>query len=178
MKRFITTLGLPGLTVIWLAMTASPATAQVYGGWPGGAPPFIQGPTLADTIRNGCQASSDQARVTAQAAADMGQRVRSAAYQTQNFWSDYQNLQFQFQNLRATFAAVDAFVPQLQSPRASNAAAELEAGLNIISEAFAPVDQGTFNRDAIVRMCQVLKEALDVWRQELRKDAARLGPIR
>src|SRR6185436_4127315 len=108
--------GLLSLTVISLAMTASPAMAQVYGGWPGGAPPFIQGPTLADTIRNGCQASSDQARVTAKAAADMGQRVRSAAYQPQNFWSDYQNLQFQFQNLRATFAAVAAFVPQLQSP--------------------------------------------------------------
>jgi hypothetical protein len=77
---------------------------------------------------------------------------------------------------------VTAFVPQLQSPRASNAAAELEAGLNIISEAFAPVDQevqaGTFDRDAVVRMCQVLKEALDLWRQELRKDTSRLGVIR
>jgi len=150
---------------------------------PLGAPTsFVQGPTVRDTLRNAVQAASDQSRLTAQTAVEMGRRARSAGYQTQNFAADYQNLQFQFQNLRAVFSQVVGLVPQIQSPSASNSAAELDAGLNIIAEVFGPVEQdyqaGTLSRDAIVRMCEVLDEALQEWQKELKKDSRRLGVIR
>ena len=100
----------------------------------------------------------------------------------QDFSTDYQNLLVQFESLRATFHQLAQLAVQLQTARAANAVAELDAGLNIISEAFAPVQQesqaGTLNRDTIVRMCQVLSEALKEWQKELKKDTSRLGMIR
>jgi len=126
--------------------------------------------------------ASDQSRLAAQFAKDMGQRARSPGYLMQNLGNDYQNLEFHFQNLRTTFNALDELALQLQSPRAANAAAELQAGLNIIAEGFAPVQQemqtGTLNRDTILRMCQVLNEALLEWQKELKKCSSRLGVIR
>jgi hypothetical protein len=144
--------------------------------------PFLQGPTLADTLRNGAQMASDQSRVTAQFAREMSQRAQGAAYQMQNFLADYQNLEYQFQNLRITFNALGQLALQLQSPRAANAAAELESGLNIISEAFNPMQQeiqaGMFNPDTIQRMCGALNQALLEWQKELKRCSSRLGTIR
>jgi hypothetical protein len=172
-----------GLVALWLAIAPLPATAQAVSPWPAGMPPpFLQGPTLEATLRNGVQTASDQARLTAQAATEMGRRSRGVAYQLQNLWNDYQLLEMQFQNLRTTFSAVAGLAAQLQSARALNAAAELEAGLNILSEAFAPVQQelqaGTLNRDTVQRMCQVLNEALLEWQKELKRCSSRLGMIR
>ena len=159
------------------------AVAQAVSPWPVGMPPpFLQGPTLADTLRNGAQVASDQARVTAQFAREMGGRARSGGYQMQNLQNDYQSLAYQFQNLRVTFTALGELALQLQSAKAANAAAELYSGLNIISEAFAPVQQemqiGTLNRDSVMRMCQVLNEALLEWQKELKRCSSRLGMIR
>ena len=70
---------------------------------------------------------------------------------------------------------------QLKSTRATNAAAELEAGLDIISEGFAPLQQelqaGSFNRDTLASMGLVLSEALQMWERELKNKSARLGNI-
>ena len=167
----------------WLAIAASRATAQFVAPWYPGTPlPFLQGPDLAATLRNGAQMASDQSRVTAQFAKEMSRRARSAAYEMQNFLADYQNLDYQFQHLRSTFNALQQLALQLQSPRAANAAAELEAGLNIISEAFIPMQQeiqaGAFNPDTVQRMCQALNEALLEWQKELKKCSSRLGTIR
>lgn len=172
-----------GIAALVLAAAPSPATAQIVAGWPVGTPlPIVQGPTLAATLRNAVQASSDQARFVAQTATDMGRRARGASYQMQNLSNDYQTLQFHFQNLRATFNVAGELALQLQSARAANAAAELDAGLNIISEAFAPVQQelqaGAANRDTVINMCQVLNLALNEWQKELKKDSRRLGAIR
>jgi len=161
---------------------ASLAPAQ-FAGSPMGTPPsFVTGPTLGDTLRNAVQATSDQARLTAQTAAEMGRRARNSTYSTQNFSTDYQNLQLHFANLRSVFGQVAALVVQLQSARAANAAAELDAGLNIIAEGFVPMQQeyqaGTFSRDTIVRCCQILNEAILEWQKELKKDSRRLGTIR
>jgi len=171
------------LAVLSLTIAPLPATAQAVSPWPPGMPaPFLQGPTLEATLRNGVQTASDQARLTAQSANEMGRRARGVAYQMQNLWNDYQLLEIQFQNLRTTFRAVAELALQLQTARAANAAAELEGGLNIISEAFAPVQQemqaGTLNRDSVVRMCQVLNEALLEWQKELKRCSSRLGTIR
>ena len=183
MNRFMSLVWMSGMAALWLAIAPLPATAQAVSPGPAGMPPpFLQGPTLADTLRNGVQTASDQSRFTAQFAKDMGQRARGVAYQVQNLWNDYKNLEIQFQNLRTTFHAVAELALQLQSARAANAAAELEAGLNIISEAFTPMQQdiqaGTFNPDTIQRMCGALNEALLEWQKELKRCSSRLGMIR
>jgi hypothetical protein len=183
MKRFLPFLWLRAIAALWLLVAAWSASAQAVGAWPiyTPPPPFVQGPTLGATLFNAAQVTSDQARVTAQAALEMGRRARGDL-QMLYFSNDYQNLQLQFQNLRATFNQLAGLVPQLQSARAANAVAELDAGLNIIAEAFTPVQQeiqaGMLNRDTVVRMCQLLKETLDLWQRELKKDSARLGMIR
>jgi hypothetical protein len=156
--------------------------AQIAPGWPVGAPPPFQGATFGATLRNAAQATSVQARLTRQTAVDMGRRARSAGYQLQTFWTDYQNLQFQFQGLRATFNVLGELVLQLQNPRAANAVAELDAGLNIIAEAFTPIQQeiqaGMVNRDTVVRTCRVLDQVLTEWDRELKKNSPRLQRIR
>lgn len=178
MRRIPSVFRLAALLASGLTLATSSGPAQVSG-WPDNAPPFLQGPTPAATIQNGVRACSAQCRVVAQAASEMARRAQSAAYLPQNFSTDYQNLQNQFQNLQATFAAVSAIVSQIQSAGAANAAAELDSGLTIIAEAFAPMNQdmqsGTMNRDTIVRCCQVLREALNLWGQELTKNSARLA---
>jgi hypothetical protein len=182
MNPFKSAVWVIGIVATWLVIAPLCATAQVVGGWPVGATPIVQGPTLADTVRNAAQATSDQVRITARVAVDMGGRARSGGYRMQDFSTDYQNLLVQFESLRATFHQLAQLAVQLQTARAANAVAELDAGLNIISEAFAPVQQefqaGTLNRDTIVRMCQVLSEALKEWQKELKKDTSRLGMIR
>jgi hypothetical protein len=81
-----------------------------------------------------------------------------------------------------TFNAVADLARQLQNARSANAAAELQEGLNIIAEAFAPVQQemqtGTVNRDTVARMCLILNEALMEWQKELKRCSSRLGSIR
>jgi len=171
------------LLALGLAFPPLPAPAQMFAPWANGAAlPFLQGPTPADTLRNGAQMVSNQSRITAQFAAEMSQRARSAAYQMQNFVADYQNLDYQFQNLRYTFGALGQLALQLQTPRAANAASELESGLNIISEAFTPMQQdiqaGTFNPDTVQRMCGAINEALLEWQKELKRCSSRLGMIR
>ena len=171
------------LAVSWLTLAPLRAPGQAVSPWPAGTrPPFLQGPTLEATLRNGVQASSDQARLTAQTATVMGRRAKGVGYQMQNLWDDYQNLEMHFQNLRITFHAVANLALQLRNARAANAAAELEAGLNIISEAFDPVQReiqaGTVNPDTVVRMSQVLDEALLQWQGELKRCSSRLGSIR
>ena len=165
-----------------LALSLLHPFAQVVSPWaPGTPPPFLQGPTLGATISNGVQASSAQSRVTAQTASRMGDRAQDFAYQMQNLLADYQNLQMQFQNLQTTFNAVANLAMQLNSPSAANAATELESGLGIIAEAFTPVQEeiqaGSFNRDDVVHMCQVLNEALNVWQDELNQCSQRLGAV-
>jgi hypothetical protein len=171
------------LVALGLAFAPMPAPAQLVAPWNAAPPlPFLQGPDLASTLRNGAQAASDQSRRTAQTANDLSRRARSPGYLMQNLWNDFQNLEYQFQNLRGTFRALGELALQLQTPRAANAVAELDAGLNIISEAFTPVRQelqaGMANRDTVVRMGQVMNEALLEWQKELKKCSARLGTIR
>lgn len=183
MKRLMSLVRMTGLAVLCLTLAPLRAPGQAVSPWPAGMPPpFLQGPTLEATLRIGVQTASDQARLTAQSATEMGRRARGVAYQMQNLWNDYQLLEIQFQNLRTTFNAVANLALQLQTARAANAAAELEGGLNIISEAFAPVQQeiqaGTLNRDSVVRMCQVLNEAMLEWQKELKRCSSRLGTIR
>jgi hypothetical protein len=172
-----------GLALLWLTLAPLRAPGQSVSPWPYGTqPPFFQGPTLEATLRIGVQASSDRACLAAQTAREMGRRAKGVGYQMQNLRADYQNLEGQFQSLRFTFHAVENLALQLQDARAANAAAELEAGLNIISEVFVMVQHelqaSTVNCDTVVRMCQVLDEALLEWQRELKRCSSRLGTFR
>src|SRR5262245_41761084 len=141
-KSNLRSAALLALGALWVAFETTRSGAQPFNGYPGGMPPpFVQASTLAGTLRNAAQAVATQCNITRQAAASMGQRAQSPVNWQQYFITDYQNLQFQFNALRYTFGLLNQLVPQLQSPRASNAAAELEAGLNIIAEGFEPVQQ-------------------------------------
>jgi hypothetical protein len=160
-----------------------PTPAQMFAPWGNGAAlPFLQGPTLADTLRNGAKMASDQSRLAAQFAREMSQRARRGGYQMQSFSAEFQNLVYQFRNLRYTFNALGQLALQLQSSRAANAAAKLEAGLNIIAEGFLPMQEemqaGAFNPDTVQRMCAALNEALLEWQKELKRCSSRLGVIR
>ena len=174
---------LAAILAITVLMASSLVMAQVIPGYPLGAPPiFVEGTSTPATLRNAVQTTSDQAKWTIQAAADMGRRAYTASYQLPDILADFQNLQGQFQNLRGNFNLAAQIASGLQSSRAANAAAELDAGLNIISEAFAPVQQeiqaGNVNRDTVASMCRVLQEALRVWQAELKRKSSRLGAIR
>jgi hypothetical protein len=183
MNRLWSAVSLLEFVAAGLIAAPSCATAQGVVGWPAGSPAaIVQGPTLNATLRNALQATSDQVRVVTRTATDVGRRAKGAFYQSQDLANDYQNLQFHFQNLRATFNVAGELALQLQSARAANATAELTAGLDIISEAFAPVQKelqtGAANRDTVVSMCQVLNLALNEWQKELKKNSVRLGMIR
>ena len=183
MKRFDSMIRIFGMAALWLAFGSSTAVAQLGAPWNAGPPlPFLQGPDLASTLRNGAQAASDQARLTATTAINLSRRAQSPGYLPQNLWNDYQNLDYQFQNLRGTFRALGELALQLQTPRAANAAAELDSALGIIAEAFIPVQQdiqaGTLNRDNVVRMGRVMNQALLEWQKELKRCSSRLGTIR
>jgi hypothetical protein len=173
----------PAALAATVLIAVLPAMAQVIPGYPIGAPPvFVQGASTPATLRNAVQDTSDQARWTMRAAADMGRRAYTASFQLQNVLADFQNLQGEFQNLRGSFNLAAQIASGLQSTRAANAAAELDAGLNIISEAFGPVQQeiqtGSVNRDTVASMCRVLQEALQLWQAELKRKSSRLGAIR
>jgi hypothetical protein len=183
MKHLMPLVWMYGLALLGLTIAPLRTPGQTVSPWPAGTrSPFLQGPTLEATLRNGVQAASDQAHLTAQYAKEMGRRAKGVGYEMQNLWTDYQNLEMHFQNLRITFHAVANLALKLRDARAANAATELEAGLNIISEAFDPVQgelqAGTVNPDTIVRMCQVLEEALLEWQKELKRSSSRLGTFR
>jgi hypothetical protein len=172
-----------GTAVLLAASIPESASSQVAVSWPAGSPvAIVQGPTLNATLRNACQATSDQVRVVMRAASDAGRRSKGAWYQAVDYANDFSALQVHFQNLRATFNVAGNLALQLQSIRAANASAELSAGLNIIAEAFTPAQQelqsGTLERETMTSLCQVLGLALAEWQKELKKDTARLGMIR
>ena len=90
-------------------------------------------------------------------------------------------MQLQFQALREQFNVLGNLALQLGRPRANNAVAELDAGLNTIGELFAflqnQYNAGTLDRRTIVRMCGAFADAMRVWEQELQKNTSRLGLV-
>ena len=84
----------------------------------------------------------------------------------------------QFQQLRAAYGALVRTLNQRQLARGANELAELAAGLDIIQEAFTnyhdDVAGGRAVSAALNDLCQVLREASDLWLQELNRDCSRL----
>jgi hypothetical protein len=84
----------------------------------------------------------------------------------------------QFQWLRASYDTFKQTLNPRQMADGANEVAELDAGLDILQEAFSgyqeDVAAGRTPSAALRDMCQVLSQAAAVWLQQLTKDSARL----
>jgi len=90
----------------------------------------------------------------------------------------YGNVWQQFQNLRASYNSFRASLTSQQLSRGANDLAQLDAGLDILQEAFSNYQQevadGQSSTQAFNDMCQVLAQASNVWAQELTQVSNRL----
>lgn len=160
-------------TVITLFTIAPGARTQVP------PPGVLVGPTLAASVRNAAAATRDQAGVVAITASTCARNASSANYRIDQFMADFHTMQLQFQALQERFNWLSYLAVQLNRPQAHNALAELGAGLNIISELFAFLDQrftaGTLDRATHARICRTLEDVMRDWERELRKGVSRMG---
>ena len=135
---------------------------QITAQWP--FPP----PTTRDAQRNALNAVKAQINWLQNAT-----RTASSygAQGVGNVWGTYQDLLQSYNAFKATLN------PQ-QLAQGANALAELDAGLDIIQEAFSNYQQdvaaGQLASHALGNMCQVLREASNLWWQELRNTCSRL----
>ena len=101
--------------------------------------------------------------------------TRTAASQSN---SGYGLLIQQFQAVRDQYAGFKSTLTPQQSSIGANQLAELDAGLDIIQEAFTDyqtaVANGQSTYTALVNMCQVLNEAIRAWTQEFKQDSRQL----
>src|SRR5262245_5323555 len=155
------------------------------GGWtqyPFTPPPAVGlGPTPGASLRNAAAATLTQAGLVRKAAYDWGRRAGWATYTADHFQNDFSNMQLQFQVLRSQMNGLVSLVAGLDRPRANNAAAELDAGLNVISELFTflsnQFNAGTLDRNTIVRTCRAFEDAMRQWEREFKKNDVRLGVV-
>ena len=93
----------------------------------------------------------------------------------------YGNVLQQFQALRGAYSELKQTLTPQQAAAGANALAELDAGLDILEEAFTnyqnDVAGGRLVRSALSDMCQVLRQGSRVWLDELNRNcsALRLG---
>ena len=157
-------------TAILLVLSLSP------GAWT--QPPGPTGSTLGSDLRNAAALTQSQSYLVRKTANEWGHRAKSGNYSPEFFQRDFANLQFQFQTLRNQFNLLGSLVQRLGHPPASNAAAELDAGLNLISELFLflgkQYNAGTLEHETIVRTCSAFQDALLEWERELKRNSARL----
>lgn len=83
-----------------------------------------------------------------------------------------------FQTLRQSYSAFRNTLTQQQLAYGANDLAELDAGLDILEEAFVNYRQalavGQPANSALRNMCRVLRQGSDVWLQQLNKRCAQL----
>lgn len=159
--------------------TLTPGAWTQYLGAP--QPPALVGPTLGASLRNAAAATQAQATMVQKGANDWGRRATAGGYGATQFQQDFQTVQFQFQLLREQFNGLGSLALQLGRPRASNAVAELDAGLNIIAELFTflgtQFNAGTLDPQTIVRTCRAFEDAVREWERELKKNSSRIGLV-
>ena len=139
----------------------------------------LTGPTLGASMRNAAAATLAQAENVRRMADDWGRRANSGSYNVDQFQRDFGTLQIQSQMLRDQFNGFGSLALQLGSPRANNAVAELDAGLNIIAELSDflanQFNAGSLDRQTITRTCSAFAAAMGEWQQEFRKNGSRLN---
>jgi hypothetical protein len=171
--------GLPAALILALLIVAPAAQTQYPGIPPGYPQPALTGPTFGANLRNAANATKTQAAIVRRGAGDWSRRANSGGYSAAQLQQDFANVQFQFQALREQFNVLGNLALQLGRPRANNAVAELDSGLNTIGELFTflqnQYNAGTLDRHTVVRTCSAFADGMRVWEQELRKNTARLG---
>ena len=149
-------------------LTPQPATA-------------LTGPTLGASMRNAAAATLAQAENVRRMADDWGRRANSGSYNVDQFQRDFGTLRIQSQMLRDQFNGLASLALQSGSPRANNAVAELDAGLNIIAELsdflVNQFNAGSLNRQTITRTCTAFAAAMGEWQQEFRKNSSRMDLV-
>ena len=168
------------IVLLLLCLVPPPPQAWTqYVQYPGAAPPALTGSTLGQNLRNAAAATHSQAAVVQTAADNWRRRAESAGYTDAQFQQDFMNIQWQFQQLRNQFNWLGELALQLGRPRADNAVAELDAGLNIITELFIFLDEqfsaGALDHVTVVRTARVFQDAVREWDNELQKNSSRLG---
>jgi len=95
-----------------------------------------------------------------------------------NYANGYGLLAQQFQAVRNQYAGFKSTLTPQQLNVGANQIAELDAGLDIIQEAFTDyqtaVANGQSGRTAFANMCQVLNSAIRVWAQQFKQDCRQL----
>jgi hypothetical protein len=151
---------------------------QAWTQYPSPPPAALTGPTLGASLRNAATATIAQAENVRKMADAWARRANAGAYSVEQFQHDFGTLQFQFQMLRNQFNGLASLALQLGSPRANNAVAELDAGLNIIAELpdflASQFNAGSLDGQTITRTCSAFADAMAEWQRELRKNSARM----
>jgi hypothetical protein len=131
------------------------APVFVYAQWPFGTP------TTPDAQRNALGAVRSQVNW-----------LQNATRTASGYGGGgYGNVLQQFESLRGAYVALTHTLNELQLARGGNDFAELEAGLSIVQEAFTnyqeAVGAGQPETTAMREMCQIVREASQVWLREL-----------
>ncbi len=156
-KRWFRSAALALVTVL-LGCAAVPALAQA---------PFVvpNAPTAQRNALNAVRAQINWLQNATRTASNYGQQGYG------NVWGTFQGLRQAYQGFKSTLT------PQ-QLAAGANALAELEAGLDILQEAFAncqeDVAAGHAMGAALNNMCRVLRQGTDLWWRELSKTSSRL----
>jgi hypothetical protein len=90
----------------------------------------------------------------------------------------YGNVRQQFDGLRAAYNGLKQTLNPQQLADGANDLADMDAGLDILQEAFANFEEdvadGQQVNSALRNMCQVLRQGSTLWLKELNKKATRL----
>ncbi len=147
---------LAGLAAVWPCLVC----AQVF------AP--LGMPTTPDSQRSALNDVRSQASF-----------LRNATRTAQNYRTGAYDLVWrQFQTLRAAYNTLRSTLTPRQLESGANELAELQAGLDILEEAFGNYQEdlaaGRSAERALRNLCQVLDRAASVWLQEFNRDCVRL----
>jgi hypothetical protein len=138
--------------------------------WPPyGPPPMMAPPATRATQRNALSGVQSQVRW-------LQNSTRTASNYGQGggdlIWTN-------FQRVRAAFNSFKMTLNPMQLAEGGNEIAELDAGLDILQEAFGNYQDdlaaGRSASAALRDLCKVLGQASVVWLQELNRSSARLG---
>ena len=139
----------------------------------------LVGPTLSASLRNAAVATKDQAVAVQATANNWARRANSAYYRVENFQPDIRTMYLQFRTLRERFNWMGGLALESKKPNASNALAELDAGLNIIEELLVFLDQqfnaGNLDHSTLVRTSGTLADVMGQWGQEFKRSSSRMG---
>ena len=163
---------IPVLMLLLLVCLHAPKTT--------GQPP-LAGSTVGGSLRNAATATYSQLNALRINVDNWSRRANAGIYTDAYFRQDYANAQSQFVALRTQFNYMAELALQLGRPRAANAVAELDAGLDIIVELFVFLEEqynaGILDRQTVVRTTQIFQRAIREWEQELRKNSSRMGLV-